>query len=120
MVVTLVNADGVAVGLMMARIHPDARLVWDGTSVVAAVLPAIVPVQGDGTTANPIVVDAAPSRPTMPTNSAPSMTGATGALTIGTRVLFVTNPMPSVLAPLPALYPSSTEIGDLTALTLER
>jgi hypothetical protein len=120
MVVTLVNADSAAVGLMTACIHPDAWLVWNGTSVVMAVPPTTVPVQGDGTAANPIVVDAAPSHPTTPTTSAPSTTGVTGASTTGTRVLYVTNPTPHVEVPLPASYPSSTEIGDLAALTLER
>jgi hypothetical protein len=120
MVVTLVNADGTAVRLIMACVHPDAQLVWNGTSVVAAVPPATVLVQGDGTATNPIAVNATPSHLTMPTTSAPSTTGVTGASTTGTRALYVTNPTPPVLAPLPVSYPLSTEIGDLAALTLER
>ena len=88
--------------------------------MVMVVPPMTVPVQGNGTATNPIVVNATPSHPTMPTTSTPSTTGAAGALTIGTRALFVTNPTPPVLALLPASYPLSTEIGDLAALTLKR
>jgi hypothetical protein len=120
MVVMLVNVDGTAVGLMIARIHPDTWLVWNGTSIVTVVLPVTVPMQGDGTTTNPIAVNATPSHQTTPMTSAPSTTGATGASTTGTRVLFVTNPTQPVEVPLPASYPLSTKIGDLAALTLER
>ena len=120
MVVMLVNADSTAVRLMTAYVHPDARLVWNGTSVVVAVPPVTVPAQGNGTATNPITDDATPSCPTTPTTSAPSTTGATGASTMGTRALYVTNPTLPVEVPLPVSYPSNTEIGDLTALTLKR
>jgi hypothetical protein len=82
--------------------------------------PIIVPMRGDGTIANPIVVDAKPSYQTTPISSALSTTGATGALTTDTRVLFISNPTQPVVVPVSALYLSSTKIGDLAALTLER
>jgi hypothetical protein len=87
--------------MMTARVPSDVRLAWNGSTILALRPHETLPMPGEGTLANPIVVDALTSSPTTPTQPVHSTVGAIGALTTGTQALIVTNPTSNASTPSP-------------------
>jgi hypothetical protein len=101
MTVVLTDESARSRGMMTARVPSDVRLAWNGSTILALRLHETLPMPGEGTLANPIVVDALTSSPTTPTQPAHSTAGAIGALTTGTQALIVTNPTSNASTPSP-------------------